>query len=84
MARPGGKAGTVVNTASIINTHLCAAGPVPPDPLVLWCCECGGSAPYPVEDIDRFAANGWPVCCGEVMSLVTTAGLPVAGKPAAI
>jgi hypothetical protein len=35
----------------------------------LVCADCGRLVPCPVEDVDRYASDGWPRCCGEVMSL---------------
>lgn len=38
-------------------------------PRALYCFLCGGSQRYRPRDADRYARRGWPVCCGEVMSL---------------
>jgi hypothetical protein len=53
---------------------------MPPDPCpqetppdapgrsyVMWCGECGLIQMCPIGDAWRYAREGWPRCCGEVM-----------------
>lgn len=46
----------------------------------LACAACGRVIPCGDDEIDRYAGDGWPRCCGEVMSLGEAdwdAGLPL-------
>ena len=36
---------------------------------LLRCAQCGRVRWCPLRDVVRYARRGWPVCCGEVMSL---------------
>jgi hypothetical protein len=34
----------------------------------LWCGACGRVEECPPDAFDRYARDGWPRCCGQVMS----------------
>lgn len=38
------------------------------------CVRCGANFPASREDIARYFASGWPVCCGETAMLSTRRG----------
>jgi hypothetical protein len=57
-----------------------AAVSTPLPRLRLSCDDCGRVLDCPGELLDRFAADGWPRCCGEVMSLGTDARPVPAGR----
>ncbi len=36
---------------------------------ILRCVACGRTEPCTADELLRFAVNGWPRCCGDVMAL---------------
>jgi len=38
---------------------------------MLWCMVCGNTRPASAEDFLRYSRDGWPRCCGAVMSYFT-------------
>lgn len=32
------------------------------------CARCGHERPFTADDVARYVAHGWPVCCGQTMT----------------
>lgn len=47
----------------------------------LRCHGCGESVQCSAGDILRYTQVGWPMCCGETMTLVIEAKFPGGAKP---
>jgi len=52
--------------------------------FLLWCRECGNSIPCEFDDLEKLQQDGYPTCCGEVMTMYTEAYRDRGEQPEAV